>query len=86
VRGAYTFLDVPEAVADQVVEGLSNASDSQGKNFFVKKAVTLSIPREGAAPTESSESDGGGDFEGEPSNGSIESHEGPTMLAVDEQN
>jgi superfamily II DNA/RNA helicase len=89
VRGAYTFVDVPEAIADQVVEGLSGSTDTQGKNFFVKKAVTLSIPREGAAPVEGSEAsfgEGAGDFDGGSSNGSMESHEGPTMLAVDEQN
>ena len=85
VRGAYTFVDVPEAIADQVVDGLSGAQAEEGKGYFVKRAVTLSIPREGAAPAESDapESDGGGDFEGPVSES--ESHDGPTLLAVDEQ-
>lgn len=85
VRGAYAFVDVPEAIADQVVEGLSSA---ESKPLFVKKAVTLSIPREGAAPAEaeSHDSDHGGDFNGASSHDAGESHEdGPTLLAVDEQ-
>ncbi len=85
VRGAYAFVDVPEAIADQVVERLSSA---ESKPLFCKRAVTLSIPREGAAPTESEhhDSDQGGDFNGASSHDSGESHEeGPTLLAVDEQ-
>lgn len=48
VRGAYSFVDVPENVADQVVEKLSEADapGNEGSKYFVKKAVTLSIPRE----------------------------------------
>lgn len=51
VRGAYSFVDVPEKVADQVVEKLSEAETpgSKGGKYFVKKAVTLSIPREPTA-------------------------------------
>lgn len=85
VRGAYAFVDVPEAIADQVVEGLSSA---ESKPLFVKKAVTLSIPREGAAPVEAEQhnSDQGGDFNDASSHDAGESNEqGPTMLAVDEQ-
>lgn len=51
VRGAYSFVDVPEKVADQVVEKLSEAQapGSKGDKYFVKRAVTLSIPREPTA-------------------------------------
>ncbi len=51
VRGAYSYVDVPEAVADQVVEKLSetDAPGAKGNKYFVKKAVTLSIPREPTA-------------------------------------
>ncbi|MEY4669806.1 MAG: hypothetical protein RL518_2505 [Pseudomonadota bacterium] len=87
VRENYSFVDVPEAVADQVVEKLGDSSvPSTGSKYYVKKAVTLSIPREGAA--EGAQADGG--FEGGESHeahGSNEGHqaeEGPTLLAVDD--
>ena len=95
VRENYSFVDVPEAVADQVVEKLGDSAvPATGSKYYVKKAVTLSIPREGAAE-EAHASDAG--FEGSESNGSHESHEshssheghhseeGPTLLAVDDQ-
>jgi superfamily II DNA/RNA helicase len=89
VRENYSFVDVPEAVADQVVEKLGDSAvPATGSKYYVKKAVTLSIPREGAAE-EGHASDAG--FEGSESNGSHESHEGhhseegPTLLAVDDQ-
>jgi hypothetical protein len=88
VRENYSFVDVPEAVADQVVEKLGDSSvPSTGSKYYVKKAVTLSIPREGAS--EEAHSDAG--FEGgesHESHGSSEGHhaeEGPTLLAVDDQ-
>jgi hypothetical protein len=48
VRGAYSFVDVPEKVADQVVEKLAEADapGAKGSKYFVKRAVTLSIPRD----------------------------------------
>jgi hypothetical protein len=48
VRGAYSFVDVPDSVADQVVEKLSEADapGAKGAKYFVKRAVTLSIPRD----------------------------------------
>ena len=51
IRGAYSFVDVPEKVADQVIEKLSEADLPGGKGgkYFVKRAVTLSIPREPTA-------------------------------------
>jgi superfamily II DNA/RNA helicase len=89
VRENYSFVDVPEAVADQVVEKLGDSAvPATGSKYYVKKAVTLSIPREGAAE-EGQASDAG--YEGSESNGSHESHEGhhseegPTLLAVDDQ-
>jgi hypothetical protein len=89
VRDNYSFVDVPEALADQVVDKLAESSvPSTGSKYYVKKAVTLSIPREGSAE-ESQQSDSG--FEGTETNGSHESHqaahdaEGPTLLAVDDQ-
>ena len=88
VRENYSFVDVPEAVADQVVEKLGDSSvPSTGSKYYVKRAVTLSIPREGAS--EEAQSDSG--FEGgesHESHGSSEGHhaeEGPTLLAVDDQ-
>ncbi len=81
VRGAYSFVDVPEAVADQVVEKLGESASAAGAKYFVKKAVTLTIPREGAQEeTHHSEPVGNG--------GTDMSHDdigdGPTMLTVDE--
>jgi hypothetical protein len=90
VRDNYSFVDVPEALADQVVEKLGESSvPSSGSKYYVKKAVTLSIPREGGAE-EAPQSDAG--YEAAEVNGaSHESHqgsheeEGPTLLAVDDQ-
>jgi superfamily II DNA/RNA helicase len=81
VRGAYSFVDVPEAVADQVVERLS-----EGDRYFAKKAVTLAIPREGAAIEEGAPSESHGDDAGHAehrSHDDVES-DGPTLLAVDD--
>jgi ATP-dependent RNA helicase DeaD len=72
VRGAYSFIDVSEKVADEVVEKLAQADlpGSKGGKYFVKRAVTLSIPRdptpeELAAMQSESESDSyGGSDEG----------------------
>lgn len=82
VRGVYSFVDVPEAVADQVVEKLS-----EGDKYFVKRAVTLAIPREGAAQEESSGADTHGDeghHEAQHNGHDGDIGEGPTLLAVDE--
>ncbi len=80
VRGVYSFVDVPEAVADQVVEKLS-----EGDKYFVKRAVTLAIPREGAGQEESSDSHGdNGHHEAEHNSHEGDLGEGPTLLAVDE--
>jgi superfamily II DNA/RNA helicase len=93
VRDLYTFVDVPEAVADQVIEKLSEAAVGQdGEKYFVKKAVTLSIPREGA---QVEDNEGAGDMAGEHTshidNGGMmeegeqgfQDDEGPTMLNID---
>jgi hypothetical protein len=87
VRENYSFVDVPEAVADQVVEKLGDSSvPSTGSKYYVKKAVTLSIPREGAS--EEVHTDGGFEStESHEAHGSHEGHqseEGPTLLAVDD--
>ena len=85
VRGQYSFVDVPEAVADQVVEKLSDTDCAPtGSKYYVKRAVTLSIPREGGADESHQSADAGS---GE-SHASHEGHEasegGPTMLSVDD--
>jgi hypothetical protein len=97
VRGAYSFVDVPEKVADQVVEKLGDAQVAgRGEKFFVKKAVTLSIPREPTAEElaalQSRDEAGyeGGHDDREERNGdrydeSQSEDEGPTLLAVDDQ-
>jgi hypothetical protein len=93
VRDLYTFVDVPESVADQVIEKLSEATvGKDGEKYFVKKAVTLSIPREGA---QVEDSEAGGDIAGDHSSHSDEGgmmeegqqgfqdDDGPTMLNID---
>ncbi len=95
VRGSYSFVDVSDKVADQVVEKLGEA---EGKKLFVKRAVTLSIPRdptpeELAAMQQQEQSEdnyaSGDDHDrnGRDSQGydEGESDEGPTLLAVDDQ-
>jgi superfamily II DNA/RNA helicase len=91
LRGAYAFVDVPESVADQVVEKLGETeAKGTGEKFFVKKAVTLSIPREptaeelAALQAEDSFSDSRHD-EGADSHHDDGGEEGPTLLAVDDQ-
>lgn len=92
VRGAYSYVDVSEEIADSVVEKLAETPVAgKDEKFFVKRAITLSIPRdptpeELAAMTSSAEdsqdesvTDGGNEVtdHGE--------EDGPTLLAVDEQ-
>jgi superfamily II DNA/RNA helicase len=95
MRGAYAFVDVPEAVADQVVEKLGDTeAKGTGEKYFVKKAVTLSIPREptaeelAAMQSEHSDEDyngnGHSDHESHEDVGAAD-EEGPTLLAVDDQ-
>jgi hypothetical protein len=88
VREFYSFIDVPETVANQVIDKLGeHEAAGTGEKYFVKKAVTLSIPREGSAD----ESAGGHDGASyEDSHVAQASHDdagedGPTMLAVDDQ-
>ncbi|MEN9845785.1 MAG: hypothetical protein RIS36_932 [Pseudomonadota bacterium] len=88
VRENYSFVDVPEAVADQVVEKLGDSSvPSTGSKYYVKKAVTLSIPREGSSEEAQSDSgfEGGDSHEAHDSSEGHHAEEGPTLLAVDDQ-
>jgi hypothetical protein len=97
IRGAYSFVDVPERIADQVVEKLGDAQVSgRSEKFFVKRAVTLAIPREPTpeelAALQSRDEgsyEGGGEEREERSNRYEDSQsgddEGPTLLAVDDQ-
>jgi hypothetical protein len=91
LRGAYAFVDVPESVADQVVEKLSETeAKGTGEKFFVKRAVTLSIPREptaeelAALQSEENFSDAGHEDRAE-SRHDEDGEEGPTLLAIDDQ-
>ncbi len=100
VRGAYSFVDVSENVADQVVEKLAG-SDLPGKGgkFFVKKAVTLAIPREptaeelaamqsqdrGSDRYDSGDAGYEDDRGGDTRGGHDQVDDGPTLLAVDDQ-
>jgi ATP-dependent RNA helicase DeaD len=82
VRPHYSFIDVPEAVADQVVEKLGDAEvEGKGSKYYVKRAVTLSIPREGAQEETSAAST---DEFSAPVESRDMAEEGPTLLAVDE--
>jgi hypothetical protein len=88
VREFYSFIDVPEAVASQVIDKLGeHQAAGTGERYFVKKAVTLSIPREGTAEEAPSSDDGGSYEEHESAHTSRNEgvDEGPTMLSVDEQ-
>jgi ATP-dependent RNA helicase DeaD len=95
VRKNYSFIDVPEKVADELVEKMSE-TDFEGGKFFVRKAVTLSLPRPPQSRSNDDDrSDTSGDFEGG-SEGDIggdvdmsgnvdsQSDDGPTLLAVDD--
>lgn len=82
IRPNYSFIDVPEAVADQVVEKLGDSEvDGTGSKYYVKRAVTLSIPREGAQEESSTPST---DEFSAPAESHDAADEGPTLLAVDE--
>jgi len=97
VRGAYSYVDVSEEIADSVIEKLGEASiEGKDEKFFVKKAITLSIPRD-PTPEEleamnlsreeehadRGDSDGD-DFEREEMHDEGQD-DGPTLLAVDDQ-
>ena len=86
---------MPEAVAEQVISKLSETEFAKGDNYFVKKAITLSIPREGA-PQQQDEghSDSHESHDTHDRHESHEGHEGsesshdddgdgPNILAVD---
>lgn len=47
-RPLYTFVDVPEQVADAVVTTLSEAALPSGAKVFIKRAVTITSPRDDA--------------------------------------
>lgn len=49
VRGAYSFVDVADGVADQVVSKFGAGANGDQGRYLVKRAVTLSIPREPTA-------------------------------------
>lgn len=89
VRESYSFVDVPDAVAGQVIEKLGAQQIARnGERYFVKKAVTLSIPREGGADEEGAEHADEGGAPQQPQRGERSDHDfeqGPTMLAVDDQ-
>jgi ATP-dependent RNA helicase DeaD len=97
IRKNYSFIDVPEKVADEVVEKLAE-TEFEGGKFFVRKAVTLSLPR---PPQERSSDDDRPEFSHDSEfdsgadsdmgsdvdmsgNGDSESDQGPTLLAVDD--
>ena len=92
IRGAYSYVDVAEDIADSVVEKLGEASVAgKDEKFFVKRAITLSIPRdptpeELAAMTPSAEdSQDDSVTEGRDEVTDHGEEDGPTLLAVDEQ-
>jgi len=91
MRGAYAFVDVPEGVADQVVQKLGETeAKGTGEKYFVKKAVTLSIPREPtaeelAALQAEDRMSADGHHEEMDHRDDRESDEGQTLLAVDDQ-
>ena len=51
-RALYSFVDVPETMADGVVAALSEATLPSGAKVFVKRAVTITSPREGRPESE----------------------------------
>jgi hypothetical protein len=88
VREFYSFIDVPEAVANQVIDKLGeHEAVGTGAKYFVKKAVTLSIPREGASEDSSNAQDGASYDDSHVAHASHDEggEDGPTMLAVDDQ-
>ncbi len=50
-RALYTFIDVPEAVADSVVSTLAETPLASGAKMFIKRAVIITSPREGHSST-----------------------------------
>jgi hypothetical protein len=89
VRESYSFVDVPDAVAGQVIDKLGAQQIAQnGERYFVKKAVTLSIPREGGAEEEMHEQADEGLAPQQPQRSErseSDFEQGPTMLSVDDQ-
>jgi ATP-dependent RNA helicase DeaD len=80
VRNKYAFVDVPEAVADQVIEKMSTQTAPQsGEKLLVKRAITVSITKEGAPEEQPAETETGDMHHDETG-----IDEGPTLLAVDD--
>lgn len=50
VRDLYSFVDVPEELAESVIEKLSAVQLDSGSKLLIKKAVQISLPREEKAP------------------------------------
>ena len=80
VKGKYAFVDVPEGVADQVIDKLSSQGIAEGgEKLFVKRAITVSITKDGGPEEVPAESESGAS-----SDEGYEAESGPTMLAVDD--
>jgi hypothetical protein len=62
VRGAYSFVDVADGIADQVVSKFGAGDNGGQGRYLVKRAVTLSIPREPTAEELASLEGGRGDY------------------------
>ncbi len=86
-RSAYSFVDVKEELAEQIISKLETATLKNGDSLIVKKATLISAPREESASDESEGSTGSsadsyaGESEGDDSAGqdfeSDDSYEGP---------
>ncbi|RMG40722.1 MAG: DEAD/DEAH box helicase [Candidatus Dadabacteria bacterium] len=46
LRELYSFADLPEEIAEAVEEKLQDIDFTDGKKFFIKKAIAISVPRE----------------------------------------
>jgi hypothetical protein len=86
LREGYSFVDVPEELADQVTDELATVDFKADSKFFVRKAVVLSIPRPGQqqASEEQSEFDDSLPPADEIAASQEVAGEGPTLLDVDE--
>jgi len=46
LRKHYSFADIPEELTLQVLDKLGNLQTEDGERFFIRKAITISVPRE----------------------------------------
>lgn len=57
IRDSYSFVDLPEEIADDALDSLQGATLENGTELFFRKATTISVPRDAVKPEETKQSE-----------------------------